>query len=466
MSKLYLVGCLAVWLPGVSLAQDDGWDAGPLYDEFNLTLTPGHRTEAAGPFYYREQQETQRTWAVPPLLSYTVDPALELKEFDFLYPILTYDRYGGQYRWQLFQLLAFAGGPTQLETTRKRFTIFPFYFQQRSSDPSQNYTAYGPFYGNLKNRLMRDEIHYVMFPFYSQTRKKDVVTDNYVYPFFHLRHGPGLKGWQFWPVVGHEHKEVTTRTNTFGDPEMVPGHDSWFALWPIYHNTYNGIGSTNIVWDQGVLPFYELTRSPQRDQTTVLWPFFTRIDEREKKYREWQVPWPFIDIARGEGKTITRVWPFYSQAHSSNVVNHTYMWPVYRYNEIHAAPLERKRTRIFYFLYSDNLEENTETHKFRRRVDLWPFFTHRRDFNGNRRLQVLAPLEPATPGSHKIERDWSPVWSLWRAESNPTTQAASQSLLWNLYRRETAPAHKKVSLLFGLFQYEKNPAGKGVRLFY
>ena len=44
--------------------------------------------------------------------------------------------------------------------------------------------------------LFRDEIFFVMFPIYSQTRKKDVVTDNYLYPFFHLRHGDGLHGWQ------------------------------------------------------------------------------------------------------------------------------------------------------------------------------------------------------------------------------------------------------------------------------
>ncbi len=63
------------------------------------------------------------------------------------------------------------------------------------------------------------------------------------------------------------------------------------------------------------------------------------------------------------------------------------------------------------------------------------FFTWHRDFNGNERLQVLAPIEPAVPDNRGIERNWSPLWSLWRAENNPKTGAASQSLLWNLYRR-------------------------------
>ena len=95
-----------------------------------------------------------------------------------------------------FKLLSFAGGPTQRETARDRFTLFPLYFQQRSSDPNQNYTAVFPFYGHLKHRLFRDDIFFVMFPLYSETRKKDVVTDNYLWPIFSLRHGEALHGWQ------------------------------------------------------------------------------------------------------------------------------------------------------------------------------------------------------------------------------------------------------------------------------
>jgi hypothetical protein len=70
------------------------------------------------------------------------------------------------------------------------------------------------------------------------------------------------------------------------------------------------------------------------------------------------------------------------------------------------------------------------------------------------------------PASKSIERDYSPLWSVWRSENNPRTGAASQSLLWNLYRHEATPDTKKCSLLFGLFQYHSSPEGKRVRLFY
>ena len=435
--------------------------AGFLYDEFNLTLAPGNRTEAVGPFFYSEQKETQRIWAVPPLLSYTRDPGTESKEFDFLYPVVTYDRYGGQYRWQFFQLLSFSGGPTQDETNRDRSTLFPFYFQQRSSDSNENYTAVFPFYGHLKHRLFRDEIFFVMFPLYGETRKKDVVTDNYLWPIVSLRHGDGL-----WPLMGNEHKDITTETNGFNDVTTIGGHDSFFALWPLYFNNHSGIGTTNEQREHTSIPAFSMLRSPNRDSTTVIWPFFNYVDDREKKYHEWDAPWPLIVFARGEGKTTTRVWPLFSQAHNTNQESAFYLWPIYKYNRLNSAPLDSRHTRICFFLYSDLTLKNTETEAVRRKVDFLPFYSYRRDFNGNSRLQVLALIEPFLSTSKSIARDYSPLWSVWRAEKNPRAGATSQSLLWNLYRHESTPDSKKCSLLFGLFQYQSGPKGKHMRLFY
>jgi hypothetical protein len=444
----------------------DSSNAGPLFDQFDLTLAAGHRTEAAGPFYYSEQLETQHTWALPPFFSHAQDPATESEEIDFAYPLLTYDRFGDQCRWHVFQLLSFARGPTQTESWRRRFTLFPLYFQQRSSDSSENYTALFPVYGHLRGRLFRDEISFVMFPGYIQSRKADVVTDNYLYPLFHLRHGNGLSGWQVWPLVGSEHKDVTTQTNGFGDVQTIGGHDKFFLLWPFFFQQKLGIGTANPQWMQGSVPAYSLLRSPQRDSTTVFWPFFSRVDDREKKYREWEAPWPFVVMARGEGKTTTRVFPFYSRAHSAFLESDFYMWPLYKFNRVHADPADRARTRICFFLFSHTTEKNTETGAWRRRVDCWPFYTYHRDFNGNRRLQLLAPLEPYLPNNKSIERNYSPMWSLWRSERNPKTGAVSQSLLWNLYRHEATPTSRKSSCFFGLFQSQSDPNGPRLKLFY
>jgi hypothetical protein len=442
------------------------FNAGPLWSSSPLVLPQGQRTEAMGPFYYFERKETQEIHAFPPFFSYLADPVTDAVQFDFSYPVMTYSRYGTEYRWQFLQLLSFSGGQDQREVGRRRFTVFPIYFQQRSPDSGQNYTALVPFYGHLKGRLFRDEITFAMFPLYGRSRKGDVVTDNYLYPFFHLRRGEALEGWQFWPFTGREHKDVTARTNGFGDVETVGGHDSRFVVWPFFIDYRSGIGTENPQVQQSLLPFYSYSRSPARDSTTVLWPLITHTTNREKKYTEWQTPWPLIEFGRGEGKTVSRLWPLFSRAQSTNLESAFFLWPVYKYNRVHSAALDRDRTRILLFLYSDVNERNIETGAALHRVDFWPLFTHRRSYDGSSRLQLFSILEPLLPNSERIERDYSPLWSVWRSEKSPKLGATSQSLLWNLYRRDTAREFKKCSLLFGLFQYQSGSAGETLHLFY
>ena len=65
-----------------------------------------------------------------------------------------------------------------------------------------------------------------------------------------------------------------------------------------------------------------------------------------------------------------------------------------------------------------------------------------------------------------MERNYSPLWSVWRYEKNPKNGTLSQSLFWNLYRRDRRPEGTKQSFLFGLVRHESRPSGKRWRLFY
>jgi hypothetical protein len=467
LSLALFFSVLMLFSSPIQVHAGDADSLGPILDRFDLTLEKGFRTEAAGPFFYSQQTRDESTVAFPPFFSSVNNPSVEYHEKDFLYPLLTSIHYGQERRWQLFQLLAFSGGQEPDGAKVVRRTIFPFYFSQRSAtDTNLDYTAFFPFYGTLKNRLFRDEIHFVMFPAYSETRKKDVVTDNYLYPFVSVRRGDGMHGWKAWPFAGDERKIVTLQTNGFGDVETNGGYNRSFYLWPFHLKQDNGIGTENPEKFRASIPLYVFTRSPQFDSTTVLWPFFTWMDSRAKKYREWQMPWPIVIFARGEGKTTSRVFPVFSRSHNATLESDSYFWPLYTFRRTHSDPLDFRRTRVAFYLYENILEKNTRTGESKRRVDMWPFFTWHRDFNGSERLQILALLEPVVPGNTGIERNWSPLWSLWRAETSPRTGAASQSLLWNLYRRETAPAHKKVSLLFGLFQYQCDGGNHRTKLFY
>lgn len=439
-------------------------DAGPLYARFPLTLTSGYRTEAAGPLYYSQESGAQEQWGLPPLFSHTRTPDVDWTEWEFLYPVVDYRRFGPEYRLQFIELLSFSGGREPSEGTTTNTTVFPFFFRHREADTNNNYTAVAPFYGHLVNRLLRDDIRFFMFPLYSRTRKKDVVTDNYVYPIFDTRHGDHLRGWQIWPLIGVEHKTPFMTTNSWGDTLTNGGHDSLFALWPFYYQGKNGIGTTNESTTRYLVPFYEHDKSAAREHRSYGWPLgYNVAHDRENHYDEHDLLWPIIVQARGD-KYVNRVLPLYSRARNKDLESDDYLWPVYKYNRLLAPPLERRRARVLFFLYSDTRETNSDTGQWVRRADFWPFYTYHREADGSERWQALAVLEPFFPNNRSIPREYSPVWSLWRCEKNAKTKAKSQSLLWNLYHRESAPGSKKFSLFFGLYQYQSDADGRRWKL--
>src|SRR5271170_6461951 len=224
---LWHVLCLIGLLAAISAqaAEDDEFLAGPAYAKFRLTLSSGWREEAVGPFFFDQDASGQTQWGIPPLFCRTLTPQVEWSEWEFLYPIMNYRRFGKEYRLQLAQVLSFSGGQTPEKDSVRHTTVFPFYFSQRSTETNRNYTALFPLCGHLEDRMFRNDIKFVLFPLYSETRKKDVVTDNYIYPIFDMRHGDGLTGWAVWPFGGRDQKTPTFSTNSMGRVETVGGYD-------------------------------------------------------------------------------------------------------------------------------------------------------------------------------------------------------------------------------------------------
>ena len=454
---LLAVGSLSL---GVADSPSGRTEAGPLFHDLALTLSLGDRVEAIGPLVWTEKTPTLTGWGLNPLVSYRSEVGVERTQFDFLYPLVTHDRYGDQGRWQVLQFLSWGGGPGSDGTTAQRFTVFPFYFQQNSTDPAQSYQALLPFYGTLKNRLFRDEIRFLAFPLWMQTRKRDVITDNYLAPFLHRRRG-GANGWQLWPVYGQETRVPLRRTSKLTDlPEIVPGHEKRFLAWPFLLSEIQGVGSANPTTNRAVLPLLSTTRSPNQDNTTVLWPFFTKTVNREKQFEEWGAPWPFIGWANGEGKSARRIWPLYGRAANTNVSSLFVLWPAYSRKDLVTENLERKSTRGLLYLWNDVSVRDRQSGAEYRRRSLWPLVYHWRDREGRERLQLLAGAEGAFPYNEGIQRAWSPLWSLYRSEKNPKADAASQSLLWNLWRRESQTGKNQSSFLFGFVKSETTAEGR------
>ncbi len=456
----------------------------------NGASPPNHNTELCGPaFSYVETVDT--VWcAIHPVLSFCVDRGTDSAEFDFLYPLLTYRRHGDEYTVQMCQLIRASGGSVAAKTNYHRFTVFPILFTQCGPDPAQSYSAIFPVGGRLRNRLFREEIEFVLWPAYVKTVRASriggtsspqtdlppvigpmptagkTVTYNFFAPIFHVRSGNGLKGWQVWPFIGHEEKTLTACTNAWGEIETFPGYKSQFVLWPIYLRQTRNIGTTNVERHSALLPLYAMLRSAQRDSTCYLWPVGVTItDDRAKRYHEVGAPWPFVVFAAGEGKTAKRVFPLFSHARSAVAESEWYLWPLYKRNRLVTEPLERTRTRVLFFLFSDTTEKNTQTDRARRQTYLWPVLSMARSFDGAERFQSLSILEPFLPNNTGIERNYSPVWALWRMERNPAAGLTNHSFLWNLYRYKADTNGSGFSFLFGLLKYQSDAQQKCLRIF-
>jgi hypothetical protein len=463
---VWLIGCLLLSTQGSASEGKTLMESGLLAHEFELTLEQGIRGEVLGPIFAWEHAGERSYWGLNPLWSKESDLGGEISYFDFLYPVLTYRRYGEDARWQFFQVLNFVQSSGAESTNANRFSIFPFYLQQRSSDTNQNYTSVLPFYGKMKDRFHRDEIQFFMFPVYLESRKSDVETRNYLFPVFHTRQGNSLKGWQLWPIYGIETKGLTQRTNTIDELETVGGYEKSFALWPVFLRQKTGLGTTNEAETTALLPAFSIQRSLDRDSTSIAWPLFTYTEDRQKQYREWDFPWPLMVVARGSGKTGHRIWPLYSRFSNTNLTSGFFLWPFYKYNSYQTSLSKRERHRAMYFLYSQWKETQKDSGKTRTRMDLWPLFFRQTDFNGRRQFQVLALLEPFWPQNRAVRRCYSPLWAIWRSERDSEAQRSSHSILWNLARWETVQDNRKGSFLFGLARYHATSEGVRWRLFY
>jgi hypothetical protein len=457
----------AVWLAaGLAVAAD----LGPLGTRSATVHEPGERHEALGPLLSGEVHGSQQWWALSPLVVDLEDPEIGRRHFDLLYPLLTYDRFETESRWQLLQLLNFAtsqpmGDGTNSDTKIRR-NLFPFVFSQKSPSGTNDYLAVVPFYGRMNNHLFRDRIEFVALPLWVVTEKRGVETINVPAPFFHLRRGAGVAGWQLWPLFGHETKAITWKTNLLDEPVLIPGHEKSFLGWPFGFANQFGLGTTNPATERMLLPLFSVTRSPARDNTTVLWPFFTHTEDREKGFTEWGAPWPFLMWANGPGKTARRVWPLFGTEQTPTRAREFIGWPFYKHRRVSKPALVSDRWQSVFFLYDQSRDVSVATGARNERRDLWPLFYWKRDFEGRERFQAIALLETLLKNNEAAERTYSPLWSVYRSERNPNRGMASQSLLWNLWRRDTTTNAVTTSGLFGAIRSRSDQSGRQWRFFW
>lgn len=426
-----------------------------------------------GPLGVYREEGPRSTLGLRPLLLRETDAASDSTEGDLLYPFGAYSREREDVDWRFFTLFrrTEVEPPGREEATPSEVSLYPFLFWRTGSPGRPGYFAFFPLGGRLRDRFGRDDITFALFPLYARTVNEGVRTTHLPWPLVAAWSGPEQAGWQLWPLYGRD---------------VRPGRfDKTFFLWPLGFAQDLDLDTENPKQVRVLLPLYSLLRSPQRDETTILWPFFSKITDRQEGYEEWHVPWPFVRVARGETRRITRLWPFYSSAVRQTRTDEYLLWPLYLTERDDAEGWRLTRRRILYYLVQDAREERPEEGRSRHRLDAWPLFFYEAEGDAAT-FQALALLESFLPRDAALARSWAPLWTLYRYQRGPDGHTVS-SLLWNLYRREEAEGLfawqlaplvayraeegaggpvRDLWLLLGLVQVHSTPDRRGLRLLY
>lgn len=445
------------------------------YDATVSTLWPlwDHRASGAadyrsvnllGPIVKYETKGFETEYALRPLFYRAADDN-GASRTDVLYPVFGHKSDGESGSFHFFHLLSYDFGNRESGSSNRSY-LFPFFFY--GEEEQGEYKAFFPIHGTLYNWFGRDRISFTLFPLYSRTERKSTRIDNVLWPFFARISGENESGFKVWPIYGQSRKQGVYRKK--------------FFLWPIFFSESLRLNTENPKEVRAAWPFYIKKDSPKKTSTTVLWPFFSKVENREKDYVLWNAPWPLVRVTKGEKYYGTKILPFFSDETMDVKRERWYGWPIYKIEEMNSELLKRRRDRVLFFLYSDLFEVKHETGDSLRRIDFWPLFGYKKT-NGVSHLHVLSLLEPFFPGNQSIERLWAPLWRVyqqkWDQQGNRVT-----SFLWNLYwserqgerlawelfpviqYRKDSQTEKEITFLKGLVSYRKGADGKQLNLLY
>ncbi|MER3446931.1 MAG: hypothetical protein C4291_08855 [Candidatus Dadabacteria bacterium] len=413
--------------------------------------TQSQEVDALGPFITSKKSDKTSEFGFRPLFYWTRDKEGNSSEFDFIYPFTTYRRNESDRKIRsFFYIISYESDKKESGFREKQFTLFPIVFAKSAEDKKDSYFALFPIYGRLRNKFLKDEINFYLFPLFLQTKKGETTNYSFLWPIFGYYTGEGQKGFRFWPLFGYRKKEGAL--------------DEKFALWPIYTSKERILYGEKIE-TLSIFPFYFGLDSPNVTQRTYIGPLFSHLVDRKRGVERWDTPWPLINFTRGK-KEENRVFPFYKNEMNGEDKEGFILWPLYRYYTRTFADYTRKRDTVLFFLYSDIRDEPiVESGRRGRRIDVWPLFTYKRDRDGNRGFHFLSILEPFLSDNEGIEKNYSSFWRLyeWKKYKDGSTVS---SFLWNTFRAETGKGTKKFYFLGGLFGYRSDSHKKTIKLFY
>jgi hypothetical protein len=383
-----------------------------------------------------------------PVFSIYADEQGKQQGWDFLWP-LAGQRSGPVekklYCWPFFSRQT-TDGRQKIKT---RSGMFPLLCHGTRADGS-DYTVFFPVAGNLPDFLGYDEVDFIHFPLWVRFIKGKTVSNDFFWPVFSRTAGPLTHKWRVWPL--------------YGQADTVVGSQH-FLLWPFIHygneNPAPMTGKTATNWFVFPLAGNRSIRNaagkPVGNSWTILWPFFngdSLDDPRGGTLHRISCPAPFFsrisDTRQASSREKFRIWPIWGSDISRETSAHFVLWPFYMDDQTTVGTATHSGRRILIF-WKDRSRRDAGATVTERSGQLWPLISWKNHpANQTREFSLLSLSLGGSRPSAVLERNWSPIWTLYRQASAPGE--FHQDLLWGLWERRITPSRQRIAAPF--FRYE------------
>ncbi len=296
-----------------------------------------------------------------------------------------------------------------------------------------------PLGGNLKGKLVSEEIRMGLFPLWVRTRAGSWTSTHLLWPLIAWGTGDGRSHFRVLPFWSQSDGATGSRRS---------------ALWPLVHWSHETVGEREF---DGWMVFPFVGRKTARDGTseqwTVLYPFFHSAEDSTNGYAEWGAPWPFLvgetrPGADGKGGSEMRWWwPLYGRFDSPDEVSRFWLWPIGWHRDVRRGSMHTKMSAIVPF-WMQTERTPADGGPGSESVRGWPLFSWDRDADGLERVRVpeILPFFGWDLG----EAVYADLLSLYRRRSDAEGRVAWDGPFGIVrYRRDVAGA-SRLTLLWWL----------------
>lgn len=470
------------------------------------------RFDALAPLFEYElrHSDNREEFGFHPLFYVLNDPANKRTEINVLWPLGQYVNEPNYEQLRVLPLFFYEKNTRTNGSTDMDMFIFPLIFYGEDihpgagpggTDKREDYFAFVPFGGTLRNFLLNDWLEFFLFPLFLHTRQETMqgtFESWYLpWPLIHWGHGAGRESWHFLPFYGQDVRRELVDTeeplldengnvviDEFGRPVMrkVPGrvmHERYDVLWPLIHYQRNytirdvspdptrpdyrhELAQESLL----VFPFYGHTQTATARTTSVLWPLFNVEERPQQGFIGVDAPFPIFRYAQGIGHYEFRLWPLFweyknIEADGTEKYNLKVLWPIIWYD--HDYNLEREWTSIkvlpFFWRDEKNYLQPIDGGPVGKEIytKVWPIFGMHEERDGTKRIEILSPLPfDDVPG---FENNWAMFWRLFYWEENGDDTIERMRLLGPLIRYERTPTRESFDFN-PLFSWRRGISGE------